>query len=150
MTRIKQKVYAYIIHQGRLLLFRHLDVPEAGIQVHGGTVKPDEDLAAAVIRETQEETGLEDLVIESFLGKQVWNVADGNRDEIHHRHFYHLFYREAPPDQWRHDENHPSDGSPAPIRLEFFWATMPDQIPELIGDQGFMLPILKKQLGYYG
>lgn len=150
MTPVTYKVYAYITHQERLLLFRHLDFPEAGIQVPGGTVRPEEDLIAAVLREAEEETGLSDLAIESFLGEQIRDMADVGSAEIHHRHFYHLRYEGDPPDEWRHDENDPSDGSPAPIRFEFFWAAMPDRVPELIGDQGIMLPALKKRLGYEG
>lgn len=41
MTSIK-KVYSYITHQDLLLLFVHVDFPEAGIQVPGGTVEPGE------------------------------------------------------------------------------------------------------------
>ena len=38
-----QKVYAYITRGDRLLVFRHPYVPEAGIQVPGGSVESDED-----------------------------------------------------------------------------------------------------------
>ena len=146
MNPVKQKVYAYITHRNRLLVFRHVDFPEAGIQIPGGTVKPNEDLAAAVLREAQEETGLDGFVLESYLGEQIRDMADVNRDEIHHRHFYHLRYEGNPPHQWRHDENDPSDGSPAPIRLAFYWAAIPDQLPELICDQGIMLPVCMQNM----
>lgn len=146
MKSIKHKVLAYITNQGRLLVFRHLDSPEAGIQVPGGTVEPNEDFATAVLREAQEETGLSDFVIEAYLGEQIRSMADVNSDEVHHRHFYHLRHEGNPSSQWQHDENDPSDSSPSPIRLEFFWARLPDQIPELICDQGIMLPRLRKQM----
>lgn len=32
------KVYAYITHEERLLVFKHVDFPEVGIQVPGGTL----------------------------------------------------------------------------------------------------------------
>lgn len=146
MTPIRHKVYGYITHQNRLLIFRHIDFPEAGIQVPGGTVHTGEDLKTAVLREATEETGLNQLSIVNYLGEQIRDMNDVGRDEIHHRHFYHLLYEEIPPDRWQHDETDPSDGGPAPIHLEFFWATLPDQIPELICDQGIMLPTLERQL----
>ena len=36
MPVIKRKVYAYLVHAGKLRVFRHRDFPEAGIQVPGG------------------------------------------------------------------------------------------------------------------
>ncbi len=146
MTPIIHKVYGYITNRNRLLVFRHTDFPEAGIQVPGGTVKLEEDFATAALREAIEETGLNDLSIQACLGEQIRDMKDVGRDEIHHRHFYHLLCDGNPPDQWQHDETDPSNGGPAPIRFEFFWATVPDQIPELICDQGILLPVLEKQM----
>ena len=141
------KVFAYITNQNKLLVFRHMDFPEAGIQVPAGTVKTHEDLATAVLREAQEETGLTDLVIETFLGEQIRNMMDAGKDEIHHRHFFHLRCSGEPPGQWQHAETDPSGGGQSPIRFEFFWSAMPDQIPELIYDHGIMLSRLEKQMG---
>jgi hypothetical protein len=36
------KVYAYFTRRDQLLVFRHVDFPEVGIQVPGGTVEGDE------------------------------------------------------------------------------------------------------------
>lgn len=146
MTSVIYKVFAYITHQKRLLVFRHTDFPEAGIQVPAGTVMPKEDLAAAVLREAQEETGLHDLTIKAYLGEQIRNMEDVGKDEIHHRHFYHLLCEGDPPEQWQHDETSPSDGGSSPIHFEFFWAEIPHQIPELIADHGFMLQRLEQLL----
>jgi len=147
MTPVVHKVFAYISHRNRLLVFRHIGFPEAGIQVPAGTVLKEEELEAAVLREAEEETGLGDLRINSYLGEHIRNMEDVGKDEIHHRHFYHLLCGGAPPEEWLHDETDPSDGSPSPIHFEFFWAEMPDQIPELIADHGFMLPRLKEWMG---
>ena len=146
MSPIVHKVFAYITNGHRLLVFRHTDFPEAGIQVPAGTVKPNERLEIAVLREAYEETGLQGLTIRRYLGDQIRNMEDVGKDEIHHRHFYHLVCDGNPPSQWRHDESDPSDGGADPIHFEFFWAAIPDQIPELICDHGIMLPVLEKTL----
>ena len=39
-----QKVYAYITRAEQLLVFSHVDFPEAGIQVPGGTLEPGDQL----------------------------------------------------------------------------------------------------------
>ena len=144
MTPVIYKVFAYITNQNRLLVFRHTDFPEAGIQVPAGTVKAGEDLVTAVLREAREETGLSDLVVQSYLGEQIRDMNDVGKNEIHHRHFFHLVCKDNPPNQWQHDETDPSDGGIDPIRFEFFWAGLPNQIPELICDHGIMLPLLEK------
>ena len=60
-TRLeKQKVVCYIVRDGRLLVFKHLDEPwdESGLQVPAGSIKADETPEDAAIREASEETGL--------------------------------------------------------------------------------------------
>jgi hypothetical protein len=44
---VKEKVYAYILKDNRLLTFRHTQAPEAGLQVPGGTVEAGELLNQA-------------------------------------------------------------------------------------------------------
>lgn len=144
MTPVIYKVFAYITNQKRLLVFRHTDFPEAGIQVPAGTVMTGESLVTAVLREAREETGLSDLAVQSYLGEQIRDMNDVGKNEIHHRHFFHLVCDDNPPNQWQHDETDPSDGGTVPIRFEFFWAGLPNQIPELICDHGIMLPLLEK------
>jgi 8-oxo-dGTP pyrophosphatase MutT (NUDIX family) len=150
MPVLKHKVFAYITHGARLLVFCHPESPEAGIQVPAGTVQPGEDPAAAVLREAIEETGRTDLVLVRLLGEQVFDPRDAGRDEIHHRHFYHLRCTGTPPATWRHWETDPSDGSPAPIPFDFFWVALPDGVPPLIADHGTLLPQLLATLGSAG
>ena len=50
----------------QLLVLKHRDIHEAGIQVPGGTVNEGETLEAAILREVQEESGLRHLCIERF------------------------------------------------------------------------------------
>lgn len=146
MKPIVYKVFAYITNQNRLLVFRHTDFPEAGIQVPAGTVMAGEDLRSAVMREAQEETGLSDLAFKSYLGEQIRDMNDVGKDEIHHRHFFHLACNGNPPNQWQHDETNGSGSGAAPIHFELFWAALPGQIPELICDHGIMLPILENRM----
>ena len=140
---MKQKVFAYITHGQRLLVFRHPYAPEAGIQVPAGTIEANEAPEQAVLREAFEETGLTDLTIAGFLGEQERDMSDLGRDEIHHRYFYHLRCGETPPSTWQHEERNPSDGPEVmPIMFEFFWAPLPDDVPPLIADHDGMLPHL--------
>lgn len=44
MSRWQKKVYAYLTYGRQLLVFKHTDYPEAGLQVPGGTVETGEDI----------------------------------------------------------------------------------------------------------
>ena len=144
---MKQKVFAYITHGQSLLVFRHSYAPEAGIQVPAGTIEVDETPEQAVLREAFEETGLTDLIIAGFLGEQERDMSDFDRDEIHHRYFYHLRCGGTPPSTWQHEERDPSDGSEVmPIMFEFFWVPLPEGVPSLIAGHGQMIPQLLKKL----
>lgn len=142
MPIIRRKAFAYITHGGRLLVFSHPFAPEAGIQVPAGTMRDDERPEHAVLREAWEETGLADLALVRALGEVRRDMADFGRDEIQHRFFFHLRCAGQPPETWRHDETGPADGPPAPIVFEFFWARLPDGVPDLIADHGEMIPRL--------
>lgn len=147
MTIHKNKVYAYITDGDRLLVFRHPFEPEAGIQVPGGTVEPGEHADMAVMREAWEETGLEHLMMARFLGSTEFHRAPFGNDEINHRRFYHLRCASTPPETWRHAEQFPSEGDGSPIIFEFFWAHLPDEVPELIAEMGALLGELSNGLG---
>jgi len=147
MTIVKYKVFAYITNQNRLLIFRHTDYPEAGIQVPAGTVESGERTEDAVMREAFEETGLSDLSLDCFLGEHIRDLSDFGRDEVNHRYFYHLRCTGNPPETWCHAETSPSEGQESvPIMFEFFWAALPNDVPPLIADHGKMLPQLLQRL----
>ena len=145
MPRVRHVALAYITHTDRLLAFIQPDFPEAGIQVPGGAIKDGEKPEEAVMREAYEETGLDGLELQSYLGDHNFHVAD--MDEIYHYHCYHLRCKEDPPTTWRHDETDPADGSPGPITFEFFWVKLPDGVPALSGEQEAMIPRLLEVLG---
>ncbi len=146
MKPTKHKAFAYITHHHKLLVFSHPYAPEAGIQVPAGTIETGELPGQAVLREAFEETGLTGLILDGFLGAQERDMADFGREEIHYRSFYHLRYQGEPQATWLHEERYPSDHSGIHI-FEFFWATLPHDVPELIADHGKMLPQLLERLG---
>ena len=127
-------------------MFSHPDAPEAGIQVPAGTMRPEESPAEAALREAYEETGLPDLELAAFLGEQLRDMTEFGRDEMHHRHFFHVRCLGEPPAVWRHYERDPDDGGPEPPLFELFWARLPDGVPDLIADHGIMLPALLARL----
>jgi RimJ/RimL family protein N-acetyltransferase/8-oxo-dGTP pyrophosphatase MutT (NUDIX family) len=139
------KVFAYITHAERLLLFSHPFTPEAGIQVPAGTVEPNEDWETAVLREATEETGLHSLEIVRHLGDADHQWP--GREEIARRHFYHLRCTEEPPERWWHGELHPSEGRTEAIPFEFFWAQLPHEAPILAPGHGQFLTELMADLG---
>ena len=140
MLEIKPtKVITYITNQERLLVFRHTQFPEAGIQVPAGTVELGEVIEAAAMREAGEETGLTDLVMEKHLGSDTIQAALSGKTVSMTRHFFHLRLSGKAPRRWINYEHNPSDGSPAPIEFEFFWVQFPDEVPRLSGNQGVFL-----------
>jgi 8-oxo-dGTP pyrophosphatase MutT (NUDIX family) len=144
---IKQKVMAYITHGTRLLVFRQPDFPDAGIQVPGGSVGPNEPLDLAVMREAREETGLDGLRLEAFLGDTRHDFSPRGRFEIHHRHYYHHTVSEDVPETWRHHETNPSEGVYDSILFELLWVQLLDGVPRLISDMDEMLPQLVSRMG---
>ena len=142
-ARIKEKVYAYITQGDDVLVFRHVDAPEAGIQVPGGTVHPGESLPGAALREACEETGLADLEIVAELGESWFDLAtEGQPGVMHHRHFFHLRSPEPLPNTWRHEERFASNGSP-PILFEFFWLPLTEAPERLIAEMGMLAHLIQ-------
>jgi 8-oxo-dGTP pyrophosphatase MutT (NUDIX family) len=142
-----RRAVAYITRGDRLLVFRHVDVVgntihEAGIQVPGGSIEDGESTRAGTLREAYEETGLEGLRVLAFLGWHDLDLArygGPRRGEagIVRMFYYHLAFDGETPERWVHDELDPSDGTPHPIPFELYWVRFPDEVPELVGDQGF-------------
>lgn len=127
----RSKVYAYITRNEQILVFRHVDFPEAGIQVPGGTLHQGELPERAVLREVVEETGLEAIRLESYLGCDEYHLQENEAEEIHLRHFYHLICEQDTPHTWQHYEHYRSDYQPEPILFEFYWLPKPAAIETL-------------------
>ena len=139
---VVNKVLAYITNRGRLLIFRHTQFPEAGIQVPGGTMEACEEPLEAALREAREESGLEDLQFITFLGIQNFDCEPLGKDQIDRRYFFHFEAVGEPPDQWLHLEMDPSDHSASFYEFEFSWAELPSGVPSLVGEQDGMLDVL--------
>ena len=131
------KVLAYITHGSRLAVFTEPHFPEIGTQVPGGSLEADETAHGAVLREAFEETGLEGLRIERFLGSREYRSASGRWVR---RHFFHLRCEGSVPEIWQHWEQTPHSGEP-PILFELRWVER-IQLPELAAEQGALLGAL--------
>ncbi|GIF22278.1 8-oxo-dGTP pyrophosphatase MutT (NUDIX family) [Actinoplanes tereljensis] len=117
-----QKVVAYVVRDGRLLVFLHADdagFDQSGLQVPAGTVEDGELPEVAVLREAAEETGLDGFRVERYLGASEFDMRP-YADAIHVRHFYHLSI-DSPqvPQRWFSEER--GDGDRPPIRFECYW-----------------------------
>ena len=99
--------------------------PEAGVQVPAGTLEAEEDPWHAVLREAQEETGLDALQIVSYLGPHESTFENEQGAPITvRRHFFHLQFHGQAPARWQHWEMTPSGGVEGPILFELWWASI--------------------------
>lgn len=137
----KTKVVAYILRKDsknnqQLLVFSHRNMPEAGIQVVGGTVEHGENFPSALIREIMEESGLllkaSDL---QKLGETKYIRKD--RPEVNLRHYYEI-YPQNLPDSWAHVVH--SFGEDNGLVFDFFWLEIGKAKEVLTGNFGELLP----------
>lgn len=114
------KVLCYVVRDGRLLVFRHVDDSdeEVGIQVPAGSIRPGEAPRDAALREAREETGLNAFSVVRSLGEFEYDVSP-YRFEVQRRHVYQLAVHEPTPERWSSQEDH--DGEQRPTRFECFW-----------------------------
>ena len=142
---VRDKVYAYILRKSnagsQLLVFEHVDFPDAGIQVPGGTVEAGETIFAAVQREAAEETGLLDLVFRGELGSIKRDMRGLGFHEVHHRHYFLFYCKDCKRETWIGYEETPSDGAEGPIALRLFWVDL-SAVPPLLGGLDEMLSSL--------
>jgi 8-oxo-dGTP pyrophosphatase MutT (NUDIX family) len=126
-----QKVAAYVTRRknGRfeLLVFRHVDFPDLGMQVPAGTIEPAESPEAAVIRELEEECGLkakEPIKLGEYLFFKTYS------QQYQHRHVFHLHQDRDLPDSWVHEVQ--SSGDDHNLKFEYSWQPIGAVDPKLI------------------
>lgn len=142
MVSLIEKVVTYITKDGNLLVFLHQDFPEAGVQVPSGTVKEGETPIQAAFREVFEETGLKNVEYVSYLGDEMFDASAIGKNELHHRHFFHLSCMGDAMESWTHTEDDPSDEPGKSILFKIFWVSFED-VPILSGGLGKMLPQIR-------
>ncbi len=142
---LQHKVYAYVTRGPRLLVLRHAGAPEAGLQLPGGSLEEGEAPAVGALREATEETGLDGLRLVAHLGTVDFAAPSFGR--LFRRHFYHLACDAETPERWQHEEADPSDGTPGPIPLEFFWVALPAGVPPMAPGHDAFLAALCARLG---
>lgn len=88
--RLVPQVVAYVVHDGRVLVFTHDEHPlfEIGVQVPAGAIGSAESPAEAAAREVRDGTGLQARVVRG-LGTERYDMWPA-RAEVHERHFFHL------------------------------------------------------------
>lgn len=135
----KTKVISYIFRKNKteVLVFLHQDFPEAGIQVVGGTLEPNEDHLLALVREIKEESGL-DLSPELFtkIGETTYKRKD--REELNFRHYFAAEI-ETLPDLWTHKVV--SDGADNGLLFDFFWLPVEEAVEKLDGNFGELIKL---------
>lgn len=117
------KALSYVMHEGRLLVFRQRGRPEQGVQVPGGSVEPGELAATAALREASEETGLSGLHVKRYLGSAVYHLKV-DLGPPHLRHFFELVCGGAAPERWEHVGSRTPLGDP--VTFELWWAPLED------------------------
>jgi ADP-ribose pyrophosphatase YjhB (NUDIX family) len=102
-TELRIRVAAYVIRstpRPELLIFEHAGVPEAGQQVPAGGVNSNENLAQAVLREVNEETGLADVTIVRVLTTE--DKPHPETGQPRRTTYFHLGAPANAPNDWTH------------------------------------------------
>ena len=137
-----QKVQCYITreHSGSLqvLVFEHLDHPSAGIQVPAGSIESGETPEEAALREAWEESGVEELRVQRYLGSFLWWYAE--RGEYQERHIFHLVTSQAPPERWQHTVS--AGAEDKGLRFVLYWLDLANAARVLSGNHGDHLELL--------
>ena len=128
------KVMAYITrfngHHTELLVYKHKDYREAGVQVPAGTVEQGETIEEALYREVKEESGLMEFLSVTKLTTYVYHHE--GKSQYHERHVFHLAVSEEVPEHWEHEVN--SEGEDAGLIFSYYWVPI-QAIPKLAVNQ---------------
>ncbi|GGO39985.1 NUDIX hydrolase [Deinococcus humi] len=128
---LRERVLCFVVRASSLLVFEHVDVPEAGVQLPAGGVEDGETPAQTAVRELFEESGLQ-LSAPRHLRSYRW---EAQLPERFIRQVCHAYAFAAPPDlppNWIH----PAGG----YLFAFRWAAL--DTPGLDWDMDAALPYL--------
>lgn len=131
------KALAYVLQGEDLLVFTQPESPEAGLQVPAGTIQPGETPGEAVVRELEEETGIDDVRDLELLGTATYDMRKYGREELQERYFFRITLASEPPRQWRWHERH--DGLSPAEPFELFWMPAAEAAGTLEARQGELL-----------
>ena len=119
-----EKVLAYVTRgEGaslEILVFDHVGLPEAGVQVPSGSVEVGESLEVAARREALEETGLSITSDAEELGQAKHLRED--RSEIHYRHIFRFHLPSASSNEWIHTVS--GDGEDHEMKFRCYWMSI--------------------------
>ena len=147
-----QRAVAYVTDPaGRLLVFDHVGIPEAGTQVPGGGIGASELPEVAVLRELAEESGITDATLIRKLGES-WFLAEAGRvpagfeEQVHHA--FHLgVARPGPSATWEWDER--DGGDVVKWRYALRWTALDAAGAVLHPSQAMWLPVLGRSLSQW-
>lgn len=131
----KAKVLVYLVARNHLLVNFHIDFPEAGFQVPGGSIEPGELAEAASIRELFEESGLVTTVKPNVIDRYEFH-ADWD-DSTHDRTVVLFSDNSIIPVPFEHTVS--SGSMDKGIRLSYFW--VPVYAADLMLEAGHGLSI---------
>jgi len=129
LTRLR--VVAYVTRGRELLVFDHLDLPEAGTQVPAGRLDPGETLEEGLARELDEEVGIRARVLRE-LGHVTRRAGDG---KVYESHYFQL-ETDDPRDAWEHVVR--GNGDDAGLVFQCRFVPL-EPAPELAGRQAEFL-----------
>lgn len=141
MTKILSKAGVFVIRPkpdgsgpAELLLFTHVDSPDAPIQIPGGSIDPGEDPFVAALRELKEEAGVGPIPRIRPLGVSE-DASISNTDVVLRRHCY-LLDGTGLPNHWVHIVT--GAGQDNALRFEYRWHRVTADL-KLTGDFNYFL-----------
>ena len=137
--QLVDKVLAYITRDSgdrlQLLVFDHRHVPDAGAQVPGGTVEPDEPIEDALWREIEEESGLRRRELRLVEKLAVYESESHST----RRHVFHLVAETPIADFWTQTVG--GSGEDEGFVFDYRWVDLEDST-RLAGDQHAWLDLI--------